>query len=455
MAGRCVVRCHARGGRPRRQRPGSTTSDAPRWSERVDVALALGRHNELVPDLERAVAADPLDEHVLGQLMLALYRERSTGRRACALPRRPAEARPRARNRAGGGAACPRAGDPAAGPGRCTSGARGDSRPRHCSTSRGGSGSGWEWRPWRSLGAATAAVAMTLGEADRGAAAPIRGNAVAVVDAATARLLGSIPLESRPAAIAYGAGSIWVAYPDTRSVARISPVDRRVVASITLDAPAQDLEATAGDSGRSARTRPTPSSRSSESTRRSTPSRGSGDCRWWSRVTAGRSPRVETRSSSRPAPGTSRRSTRAAGACSTGSTRHAAPTAVAQGFGSSWLVYREANLVVRVDATGAITPIPVGRGPSAITVGRQRRLGRRCARRHRQVDRPSDELRDHDGRGRNCAGCDRGRRRERLGGERRRRDADAHRRAHEPGRAHASPSAEARRRSSWRTARSG
>ena len=49
----------------------------------------------------------------------------------------------------------------------------------------------------------------------------------------------------------------------------------------------------------------------------------------------------------------------------------AAPTAVAQGFGSSWLVYGEANLVVRVDATGATTPIPVGRGPSAID-GRQR-----------------------------------------------------------------------------------
>ena len=53
-------------------------------SERFDVALALGRHNELVPELERAVAAEPLDERLLRQLMTALYR---SGRQADALAR--------------------------------------------------------------------------------------------------------------------------------------------------------------------------------------------------------------------------------------------------------------------------------------------------------------------------------------------------------------------------------
>ena len=47
----------------------------------------------------------------------------------------------------------------------------------------------------------------------------------------------------------------------------------------------------------------------------------------------------------------------------------AAPTAVAQGFGSSWLAYPEANLVIRMDATGAMAAIPVGRRPSAIAAG--------------------------------------------------------------------------------------
>ena len=49
---------------------------------------------------------------------------------------------------------------------------------------------------------------------------------------------------------------------------------------------------------------------------------------------------------------------------------NAAPSAAAFGFGSSWLAYREADLVVRIESSGRITPIQVGRGPSAIAVGK-------------------------------------------------------------------------------------
>jgi DNA-binding SARP family transcriptional activator/Cdc6-like AAA superfamily ATPase len=44
--------------------------------ERVDAALALGRHAALVGELEGIVAANPLRERPAGQLMLALYRSR-------------------------------------------------------------------------------------------------------------------------------------------------------------------------------------------------------------------------------------------------------------------------------------------------------------------------------------------------------------------------------------------
>ena len=49
---------------------------------RVDADLVLGRHGELVPELDAAVAANPLRERLRAQLMLALYR---SGRQADAL----------------------------------------------------------------------------------------------------------------------------------------------------------------------------------------------------------------------------------------------------------------------------------------------------------------------------------------------------------------------------------
>lgn len=53
-------------------------------TDRADLALALGRHAELCAELTARADAHPLDEHVAGQLMLALYR---TGRQAEALLR--------------------------------------------------------------------------------------------------------------------------------------------------------------------------------------------------------------------------------------------------------------------------------------------------------------------------------------------------------------------------------
>ena len=43
-------------------------------TERAQVALALGRHLEVIGDLEPVVADDPTLESLVGLLMLALYR---------------------------------------------------------------------------------------------------------------------------------------------------------------------------------------------------------------------------------------------------------------------------------------------------------------------------------------------------------------------------------------------
>ena len=50
--------------------------------ERIEADLALGRHAELVPELEVLVREHPLRERLRAQLMLALYR---SGRQAEAL----------------------------------------------------------------------------------------------------------------------------------------------------------------------------------------------------------------------------------------------------------------------------------------------------------------------------------------------------------------------------------
>ena len=47
--------------------------------QRIDADLALGRHAQLVPELEGLVREHPLREHLRGQLMVALYRSGATG----------------------------------------------------------------------------------------------------------------------------------------------------------------------------------------------------------------------------------------------------------------------------------------------------------------------------------------------------------------------------------------
>ena len=72
-----------RGGLRRAREPrGSTSCASSRWRIGIDAELLLGRHTELVGELEALVAAHPLRDRLRGQLMLALYR---CGRQAEAL----------------------------------------------------------------------------------------------------------------------------------------------------------------------------------------------------------------------------------------------------------------------------------------------------------------------------------------------------------------------------------
>jgi YVTN family beta-propeller protein len=345
-------------------------------SERVDLALTLGRHHALIPDLHRAVAAEPHDEHVLRQLMLALYRD---GRQADALARYR-EGRqtlveqfgiePGAELRALEQAILRH--DPVLMPPPTSEtfaengGARGDSAPRAAR---------------RRMGlAAVAVVVVIAGVATVAAvaarkaphtAAPVRGDAVAVVDAASARLLSSVPVGSPPGAIAFGGGSVWVSFPDSRSVSRISPDSTRVAASIPLGVAAQSI-AVAGTSLWTVGSGPTDPYLTLE---RINPTFGSvSRARRLPVVVLGDTGSLSGRGETllvAPRTGLLTRVDTRSGRTVGQLDPNAAPAAAALGFGNSWLAYREANLVVRVDSSGAITQIPVGRGPSAIAVGKR------------------------------------------------------------------------------------
>jgi DNA-binding SARP family transcriptional activator/streptogramin lyase len=196
--------------------------------QRIDADLELGRHADLVPELEALVREDPLRERRRAQLMLALYR---SGRQADALnsyrngrtlladelglepgtelrqlekailEHDPALAPP---------APPPRAGR--------TSEERGRLLAKRSRLALG-------------LGALLLAGAVTsIVLAFRGGSNPIavRANSVAALDPVSGRVTADVPIGGQPVAITLGGGSVWVANADDQTVIRVNPRTRKV-----------------------------------------------------------------------------------------------------------------------------------------------------------------------------------------------------------------------------------
>src|SRR5262249_401391 len=202
--------------------------DERRWAEleaRIEADLALGRHRELVPELHALVAARPFREHLLAQLLLALYR---SGRQADALAeyRRGAA---RLRNELG------------LEPGRALSELEQRilqhdptlDAPASTSARRKARRRGWKLvlaGGCALLAAAVAGIAVILTRGSTTSLASVPPG-VAIVDASSGHLVAQIPhgVIEFPAEVITGDGSFWVWNLDGYSLVRIDPKNGRIL----------------------------------------------------------------------------------------------------------------------------------------------------------------------------------------------------------------------------------
>jgi DNA-binding SARP family transcriptional activator/streptogramin lyase len=214
--------------------------------ERLDADLALGRHAQVIPELERLVAQEPLRERIRGQLMLALYRSGRqaealevyrTARRTLAedLGLEPGEALQQLERAILNH-------DPELSPPKATRAPESSHSQRRVSTLRRG----------RTLavvgavllgGAAAAAVALSR---DSGQEIVIAADSLGVIDPSSNRIVAAIPVGSQPSAVTVGEGAVWVANSADGTVSRVDPETRRVVETIGIGAPAIDVAAGEG-----------------------------------------------------------------------------------------------------------------------------------------------------------------------------------------------------------------
>ena len=183
------------------------------FEARVEADLALGRHAELVAELEPFVRGHPLRERLRGQLMLALYR---CGRQADALE--VYRSGRRLLNE--------------------ELGLEPDDELQRLERAI------LNHDPWLDSPPVPRAERPSVAQHGRAAArteAPVPPDSVAVIDPQRSRVVGHVPVGRRPVAVAIGHGSVWVANADDGTVSRIDQERHQVVRTIGIGAPAIDL----------------------------------------------------------------------------------------------------------------------------------------------------------------------------------------------------------------------
>jgi YVTN family beta-propeller protein len=209
--------------------------------ERIEADLMLGRHAELVPELEALIREHPLRERLRAQLMLALYR---SGRQAEAL-----DAYQQARRTL--------AEELGLEPGRKLQELEGailrqDAKldpPGRAATpfvrARRRSGLLIAIGAALLLSAATAVAGIELTRGD-GPALEIGANALGVIDPAGNTIAAEIPVDAAPTGVARGEGAVWVTNTSAGTVSRIDPAAHTVVDTIPVGSSPSGIAVGAG-----------------------------------------------------------------------------------------------------------------------------------------------------------------------------------------------------------------
>jgi YVTN family beta-propeller protein len=199
--------------------------------ERIEVDLELGRHGEVVAELEALVAEHPLRERLRRGLMLALYRcgrqsealeVYRNGRRQLVeelgiepgLPLRELERAILAQDPS-------LEASPSLGP-EALAAADSHRRRRLLMTAV-------------ALAAGAAIAAIVVGLTGGSSIVTVPPNAVGLIDPATNRVTDSVPVGAGPSGIAVGEGAVWIASRDDKTVARVNPRTHEIEQTIPVD----------------------------------------------------------------------------------------------------------------------------------------------------------------------------------------------------------------------------
>jgi YVTN family beta-propeller protein len=358
--------------------------------DRLEADLELGRHSEVVSELEVLVAQHPLRERLRGQLMLALYR---SGRQADAL-RAYRETRRELVEELGiePGPALRELesrilrqdvelDSPKGDADGHTVIVTAESPPQRPELE-----SGLETAPTRTsrrrspvlisgvvlAAAAALGVPLVVSWSSR-SARTVLANSVAVIDPTTNKVLATEAVGTRPSALVEGSGSVWVANLEDRTITRLDPRTRRIGRTIPVAVQVAGLASGAGpiwystSGGSLDRIDPSYDSTAQVASAGELAAQAQQDIGFplLQRPLAVASGSVWVANPGGFVSRVNPRSGKVLARIPVGRT----PAAIAASAGSVWVASPVDDTVSKIDPTNAVATIPVGHGPSGIAVG--------------------------------------------------------------------------------------